>query len=393
MSLLTLEVGPPANGGSCIAHHDGRVVFVRYALPGETVRARVIGEHSSYWHAEAVDVLEPSPDRIDPICPIAGFDGAGCCDLSFVSPSALRVLKGRVLANQLQRLAGFDWSGEAQPVVSGAATGWRSRVRLAVGADGRPGFHRYHSSELVTDLSCAQVDDGLLAGLAESRLIAGGEVHVVRDDDETRHVVCTGRHRRTHAVEGGYEGVHRVGGITWRLPVTAFWQAHRGAAAVYSALVAEWSQLEQGMTAWDLYGGAGLFAAAMAPAVGEVGHILSVDTSRAAARAGRAALADFPQVRLMTDSVQRALAAQPGVADVAVIDPPRAGAGRRVIGLIAAAGVPRVIHIGCEAAAFARDVGLYQGHGYAVRRLRLYDALPLTHHAECVALLQRTGAD
>src|SRR4029077_14601578 len=113
--------------------------------------------------------------------------------------------------------------------------------------------------------------------------------------------------------EGGYEGVHRVGGITWRLPVTAFWQAHRGAAAVYSALVAEWSQLEQGMTAWDLYGGAGLFAAAMAPAVGEVGHILSVDTSRAAARGGRAALADFPQVRLMTDSVQRALAAQPGV--------------------------------------------------------------------------------
>jgi tRNA/tmRNA/rRNA uracil-C5-methylase (TrmA/RlmC/RlmD family) len=78
-----------------------------------------------------------------------------------------------------------------------------------------------------------------------------------------------------------------------------------------------------------------------------------------------------------------------GKADVAVLDPPRAGAGRDVIGRIAEAGVPRVIHIGCEAAAFARDVGLYLERGYQVRELRLFDAFPLTHHIESFALLTR----
>ena len=81
---LTLTTGPPANGGSCVARHEGRVVFVRYALPGEQVRVRVVADHGSYWHADVVEVLEASPDRIDPLCPIAGVDGAGCCDLAFV---------------------------------------------------------------------------------------------------------------------------------------------------------------------------------------------------------------------------------------------------------------------------------------------------------------------
>jgi tRNA/tmRNA/rRNA uracil-C5-methylase (TrmA/RlmC/RlmD family) len=92
---------------------------------------------------------------------------------------------------------------------------------------------------------------------------------------------------------------------------------------------------------------------------------------------------------VVTDSVRRALSAQTQRADVAVLDPPRSGAGREVIDLLAAAEVPRVIHIGCEAASFARDVGLYLGHGYAVEDLRVFDSFPLTHHVECVAVLTR----
>jgi tRNA/tmRNA/rRNA uracil-C5-methylase (TrmA/RlmC/RlmD family) len=85
-------------------------------------------------------------------------------------------------------------------------------------------------------------------------------------------------------------------------------------------------------------------------------------------------------------SAQRASAAR---ADVAVLDPPRAGAGRDVIDRLAAAGVRRIVHIGCEAASFARDIGLYRGHGYAVEEIKVFDAFPLTHHVECVALLTR----
>ncbi len=396
-SELTLTVGPPANGGSCVARHDGRVVFVRYALPGETVRVRVTSDRGSYWHADVVDVIEPSADRVDSLCPIAGVHGAGCCDMAFAEPAAVRRLKGAVVANQLVRLGGYEWRDEndasAEPVGDGGHTGWRTRVRLDTSPQGRAGFHRYHSAELVADLGCAQLPPGMLDGIHDWVWPYGAQVFVVIDDEGNRHVVQSGpregRKTATHVIEGQYEAVQRVGERVWRVPVTAFWQAHRDAPRMYSELVAEWARLDHGMTAWDLYGGAGVFAAVLAQAVGDPGRVITVDTSRAASRSARQALADLGWVSVLNDSVRRALSAQRRRPDVAVLDPPRSGAGREVIELLAHADVPRVVHSGCEAASFARDIGLYRGHGYAVEDLRVFDSFPLTHHVECVAVLTR----
>ncbi|BBX17247.1 23S rRNA methyltransferase [Mycolicibacterium duvalii] len=394
---LVLHTDAAANGGSCVARHDGRVVFVRYALPGETVRARIVEQRASYWTAEVTEVLEPAPGRIDPICPIAGPGRAGCCDLAFVEPAVARRIKGAVVANQLARLGGYRWREEdeatAEPLGAGEAAGWRTRVRLATSADGRAGFHRYHSAELVHRLDCAQLPHGMLSGIADAHWPPGAAVHVAVDDDGVRHIVTAGRRggRKTAVVEGGYEAVQRVSGRTWRIPVTAFWQAHREAPDRYSQLVAEWAGLAAGMTAWDLYGGAGVFAAALAGAVGDSGRVISVDTSRGASRAARTALADLSCVTVVNDSVRRALRTFGRGADVAVLDPPRTGAGREVIEQLSAANVPRVVHIGCEAASFARDIGLYRSQGYAVEALRVFDSFPLTHHVECVAVLTRAA--
>ena len=387
-----MTVGAPANGGSCVARHDGRVVFVRYALPGELVRVRVTADRGSYWHAETIEVIEPSDDRIASLCPIAGVDGAGCCDLAFVEPAAGRALKAEVVSNQLARLGSYQWSDAVAPVSTAGPTGWRTRIRLDVGADGRAGFHRYHSDELVVDLNCGQLPAGMTDGLTDVAWPPGAHLHVVVDDDGQRHVARTVRHGRrnsTDVVEGSYQGVQRAGRHSWQVPVTAFWQAHRDAARTYSDLVGDWARPDPGMTAWDLYGGAGVFAAVLGDAVGESGQVVSVDSSRAATRSARATLADLPQVSVITDSVRRALTAQRGGADVAVLDPPRGGAGREVIDLLAVAEVPRIVHIGCEAASFARDIGLYQRHGYAVDKISVFDSFPLTHHIECVALLTR----
>jgi tRNA/tmRNA/rRNA uracil-C5-methylase (TrmA/RlmC/RlmD family) len=389
---LTLTVGAPANGGSCVARHDGRVVFVRYALPGERVRVRVTADRGSYWHAETVEVLDPSEDRTASLCPIAGVDGAGCCDLAFVEPAAGRALKAEVVSNQLARLGNYQWRGRVHPLSTTGPTGWRTRIRLDVGSDGRPGFHRYRSDELVADLNCGQLPAGMTDGLAGTEWPPGAHVHVVVDDDGQRHVARTvrqGRRNATEVVEGSLQGVQRAGRHSWQVPVTAFWQAHRDAATTYSELVGEWAQAGPGMTAWDLYGGVGVFAAVLGDAVGESGQVISVDSARAASRAAQATLAELPQVRLVTDSVRRALTAQRGGADVAVLDPPRAGAGSEVIELLAAAEIPRLVHIGCEAASFARDIGLYRQHGYVVNKIRVFDSFPLTHHIECVALLTR----
>ena len=391
---LVLDVGAPANGGSCVARHEGRVVFVRYALPGERVVARVTAQRGAYWHADAVEVLTPSPDRVESLCPVAGVDGAGCCDLAFVDPQAARALKGSVVANQLGRLGDYPWEGVAEPVGAEAPTGWRTRVQLDVGDDGRAGLHRYHSDELVLDLRCGQLPAGMLAGIEGPRWRPGDRLHVVLDDDGRRHVRSAGSDRphttsrQVSVVEGESRTVQRVGDRVWRLPVTAFWQAHRDAAAEYSALVGQWLAGSRPRLAWDLYGGAGLFAAALADVVGDGGRVLTVDTARGASMAAKDALAGLP-VRVVSESVRRFLSGQSAGADVAVLDPPRSGAGREVVDLVARAGVGQVIHIGCEAAAFARDIGLYRSRGYRVADLRVFDAFPLTHHVECFALLAR----
>lgn len=403
---VTVTTGDLANGGSVVARHDGRVVFVRYALPGERVRARITEDKGSYLHATAVEILEPSDHRVASLCPVAGPGGAGCCDLAFVEPAEGRALKAGVVANQLDRVGRFqlEQTPVVEPIGTGDPTGWRTRVRLGVGRDRLAGYHRYRSSEVVAADQCVQLPTGMLDGLTGRRWPAGAQVHVVVDDNGDRHVVRDGpwpqarlrgrraAHRPLEVVEGSRDAAQRVGDRVWQVPVTGFWQSHRDAASVFSALVAEWADLSPGMTAWDLYGGAGVFAAVLADQVGAGGQVLSVDSSRSATAAGRVALADLPQVSVATDSVRRALTGHRERADVAVLDPPRAGAAKAVIDLLADAGVPRIIHFGCEVAAFARDIGLYRDLGYTVEAMRVFDAFPLTHHVEAVALLTRTGA-
>ena len=119
--VLELEVGNVANGGFCVARHEGRVVFVRHALPGERVRARVTDRTKNFLRADAVEIIEASPDRVEPLCPFAGPGRCGGCDWQHASLPAQRALKAAVVEEQLQRLAGITrtvtlyWVKSAEP--------------------------------------------------------------------------------------------------------------------------------------------------------------------------------------------------------------------------------------------------------------------------------------
>jgi tRNA/tmRNA/rRNA uracil-C5-methylase (TrmA/RlmC/RlmD family) len=143
-----------------------------------------------------------------------------------------------------------------------------------------------------------------------------------------------------------------------------------------------------GGRAWDLYGGAGLFAAVLAEQVGGTGGVLLVESSRSAVADAEANLADLPQVRCVADRVERAITSAADRPDVVVLDPPRKGAGQAVVNAIAGRRPDRVVYVACDPAALARDVALFAGHGYALAALRAFDAFPMTHHVECVALLR-----
>ncbi len=192
-------------------------------------------------------------------------------------------------------------------------------------------------------------------------------------------------------ISGTGRSVEYVAERRWEVSATGFWQAHHGAAQCYSDLVAEWSGLRPGGLAWDLYSGAGVFAARLAAQVGQTGAVLAVESSRPAVADGTAALRDLPWVDLHAQRVERWVTERVDGAspDVIVLDPPRAGAGKDVITAITTTGPLRIVHIGCDPAAFARDLGLYQAAGYHLTDLRAFDAFPGTHHVECIALLER----
>ncbi|OLM18115.1 23S rRNA (Uracil-5-) -methyltransferase RumA [Pseudonocardia sp. Ae707_Ps1] len=389
--MLEVTVGPVAHGGHCVARAgedglpatDGRVVFVRHALPGERVRAVVTEDPGgAFCRADAVAVLEASPDRVEPGCVWAGPGGCGGCDFQHATPGAQRDLKTAVLREQLARLAGAAAPLSLLPFdevvveeLPGGALGWRTRVRLAVDDAGVPGLRAHRSHDVCEIADCPLVPDGALGPVLEQRFRPESEVDVTVGDDGAARV---GSGATAHAA-----------GRTWELSAGTFWQVHPALADTLATLVDEWAGAPRGGVAWDLYGGVGLLGSVLARQVGPDGTVLVVESSPSAVADGAAALADLPQVSFVRGRAEREIARLRPDPDVVVTDPPRTGLGRAAVRALATRGPRRVVHVACDPAALGRDLALFAEHGYRVAGLRAFDAFPMTHHMEAVALLER----
>lgn len=417
---FTVTVGPVANGGFCVARHEGRAVFVRHALPGEQVVVEVTqgGAEDRFLRADAVEILEASPDRVAAPCAYSGPGGCGGCDWQHASLEAQRRLKGEVVSEQLRHLAKIDLevvveaapAGPGDPWADGL--GWRSRVQFAVDGSGRLGLRKSRSHEVVPVDACLIASEGVeQVGVERRRWPEMASVEVVAPAGSLdRAVVVTPEAgTRVPLVEGdvpisvlrgnGKGGVQRIhgrahvrevaAGRTWRVTGSGFWQVHPAAAGVLNEVVQEWLAPQAGETALDLYCGVGLFAAGLAEAVGEAGEVVAIESDPGAVVDAGANLSEFPQVELVEGRVDRILAEAPEgfLAEVVVLDPPRSGAGRTVVAQIAALEPRAVAYVACDPAALARDLAYFAEAGYELQKLRAFDFFPMTQHVECVALL------
>jgi tRNA/tmRNA/rRNA uracil-C5-methylase (TrmA/RlmC/RlmD family) len=395
-SVLELEVGGPAHGGSCVARHDGQVFFVRHALPGERVNALVTEETKHFGRADAVEIVRPSAHRVVPPCPVARPGGCGGCDWQHATAAYQRDLKAAVVVEQLRRLAGIDREVVVEPL-PGDGFGWRTRVRFAVDASGRAGFRRHRSHEVVPVEECP-IAHPLVesAGVEGNRWRGSSEVEVAvsaaTDDRVVRVAAATGGRMRTH--EGGV--LHeQAAGRSWRVSPGAFWQVHPAAADALTGAVIGGLQPAAGERALDLYAGVGLFAGSLAAAVGPTGQVTAIESATVSAADAAHNLADVPQARLVRSDVAAALVdpARFGRVDVVVLDPPRSGAGAKVVDGICALQPRAIGYVACDPAALARDLATFAARGYALTQLRAFDLFPQTHHVECVAIMQRAADD
>jgi tRNA/tmRNA/rRNA uracil-C5-methylase (TrmA/RlmC/RlmD family) len=404
---IELEIGPPGHGGFCVARHEGRVVFVRHSLPGERVRARITEDAGSYLRADAVEILEPSPDRVPAPCPYARPGRCGGCDWQHASGLAQRELKAAVVREQFARVAGLDVTPLLSSVeeLPGGLLGWRTRITYAVGRDGRPGLHRHRSHEV------EHVDRCLLGvpGVGDSDVlhrnwpgISG--IEVVRAGDGDLALVehrpggrQHGRGRRppdrTQVIEGPPRIRHGIGGREFEIDAAGFWQVHPAAPVVLGAALLAAVAPEPGETVLELYAGAGPLTALLADAVGPGGRVLGVESSGTAVADAAHNLAELPQASVVSARVTAAsVAALDLRPDLVVLDPPRAGAGADVMRVLTGLGPRAIGYVSCDPATLARDVRAAHDGGYELSGLRAFDAFPMTAHIECVAILARSSA-
>jgi len=377
---VNLDVERVAHGGVCVAHApDGRVVFVRHALPGEQVRVHITEERRSYLRADAVEVLTAAPARVPPPCRWAGPEKCGGCDWQHVGIDEQRRLKAAVVHEQLQRLAHLDREVTVE-AVAGDADGlhWRTRMRFAVDDAGRAGLRRHRSHHVVP------IDDCLIAvtGARVPELVgrewpAGAEVTVDVSSAGERAVAIGAPDELLTEHAAGRE---------WFVPVGGFWQVHPAAADALADAVLALAAPTSADRCLDLYSGVGLFAGALAP---RVSSVVAVDSDARAIAAAARNVGDEPNVTVVRDRVDRWLGAAADAVDIVVLDPPRKGAGRAVVDGIAVRSPRTVVYVACDPAALARDLATFADHGYVLADLRAFDLFPMTAHVECVARLDR----
>ncbi|WP_329137448.1 class I SAM-dependent RNA methyltransferase [Streptomyces sp. NBC_01476] len=420
-----VEVGPVAHGGHCVARTEaGQVLFVRHALPGERVVARVTeGEEGArFLRADAVQVLTASKDRVEAPCPFSGPGRCGGCDWQHAAPGAQRRLKAAVIAEQLERLAGLTpeqagWDGTVAPapgdkVAKGEVPAWRTRVQYAVDADGHAGLRKHRSHEVevidhcliaapeVTELGVearswpqiASVEAIAATGSHDRQVILtprpGGRLPIVELDRPVSVQRIGERDHAVHRVHGRPFVRERAAGRTWRVGEGGFWQVHPKAADLLVEAVMQGLMPRKGDMALDLYCGVGLFAGALAERVGERGAVLGIESGKRAVEDARHNLEDLERVRIEAGKVEQVLP-RTGISevDLVVLDPPRAGAGRPTVRHIASLDPRRIAYVACDPAALARDLAWFAEEGYRPVTLRAFDLFPFTHHVECVAIL------
>jgi tRNA/tmRNA/rRNA uracil-C5-methylase (TrmA/RlmC/RlmD family) len=397
-SSFVVRVGAVAHGGFCVARHEGRAVFVRHALPGELVRV-VVTEgkpNASYWRADAAEVIEAVDGRVEPPCPWSGPGRCGGCDWQHVSLAVQRELKAAVVREQLTRLAHLDVDVIVEEVPGDAGgLDWRTRVTYSVSATGQAGLraHRSHAVVAIDECRIAHplVRDIPLSGnrwpggssVDVSVSPATGDCLVLVDGDRDASFSSTERDEKAVYEE--------VAGRTFRVTGGGFWQVHPGAAEVLRSAVLDALQPEPGDTAVDLYGGAGLFADALADGVSPGGQVTLVESDAVAVADARHNLSRHDAVRIERGRVDHVLRRRGLLrrADLVVLDPPRSGAGAAVVDLVARLEPRRIAYVACDPAALARDLNFFAKRDYVLTDLRAFDLFPMTHHVECVASVSR----
>ena len=387
--LLQVTIEKVAHGGHFIARHDGAVIFVRHAIPGENCTIQITSTGSSFNRADVVSVEAASEFRVEAPCSFANRNGCGGCDFQHISVEHQRTLKSDVIAEQFSRIAKMELRIEVEEV--GESTHWRTRAIATTDRNGKLGFYKSRSHSIAPVTDCIICVDGMNFSEIASRDLKGDvrvEISASNTGERSIALAPTRGEEKARLTEGPAVLHENVLGRSLEVSQESFWQSHKKAPEVLTQAVLEFAQLKSGEHVLDLYGGVGLFSAAILEAVGSTGHVDLIEGSKVATADAARNFAAFSNITIATGDVAKLLP-RITAADVVVLDPPRDGAGKEAVAHIARLAPRAIVYVACDPAALARDTAYLADHSYSLVKVRAFDLFPMTHHIECVALYER----
>lgn len=387
--LVQVTIEKVAHGGHFIARHDGAVIFVRHAIPGENCTIQITSTGSSFNRADVVSVEAPSEFRVEAPCSFANRNGCGGCDFQHISVKYQRTLKSDVIAEQFSRIAKMEMRVEVEEV--GESTHWRTRAIATTDRNGKLGFYKSRSHSIAPVTDCIICVEGMNFSEIASRDLKGDvrvEISASNTGERSIALAPTRGEEKARLTEGPAVLHENVLGKSLEVSQESFWQSHKKAPEVLTQAVLDFAQLKTGEHVLDLYGGVGLFSAAIVEAVGPTGHVDLIEGSKVATADAARNFAAFSNITIATGDVAKLLP-RITAADVVVLDPPRDGAGKEAVAHIARLAPRAIVYVACDPAALARDTAYLADHRYSLVKVRAFDLFPMTHHIECVALYAR----
>jgi tRNA/tmRNA/rRNA uracil-C5-methylase (TrmA/RlmC/RlmD family) len=387
--LVQVTIEKVAHGGHFIARHEGAVIFVRHAIPGENCTIQITSTGSSFNRADVVSVEKPSEFRVQAPCSFANRNGCGGCDFQHISVDHQRKLKSDVIAEQFSRIAKMELRVDVEEV--GESTHWRTRAIATTDRNGKLGFYKSRSHSIAPVTDCIICVEPMNFSEIASRDLKGDvrvEISASNTGERSIALAPTRGEEKARLTEGPAVLHEDVLGRALEVSQESFWQSHKKAPVVLTQVVLDFAQLKTGDHVLDLYGGVGLFSAAIVEAVGSTGHVDLIEGSKVATADAARNFAAYSNITIATGDVAKLLP-RITAADVVVLDPPRDGAGKEAIAHIARLAPRSIVYVACDPAALARDTDYLADHSYSLVKVRAFDLFPMTHHIECVALYAR----
>ncbi len=387
--LVQVTIEKVAHGGHFIARHDGAVIFVRHAIPGEKCTIQITSTGSSFNRADVISVEAPSEFRVQAPCSFAHRNGCGGCDFQHISVDHQRRLKSDVIAEQFSRIAKMDLRVDVEEV--GESTHWRTRAIATTDRNGKLGFYKSRSHSIAPVTDCIICVEGMNFSEIASRDLKGDvrvEISASNTGERSIALAPTRGEEKARLTEGPAVLHENVLGKSLEVSQESFWQSHKKAPEILTQAILDFAQLKTGEHVLDLYGGVGLFTAAIVEAVGPTGHVDLIEGSKVATADANRNFASLSNITIATGDVAKLLP-RITAADVVVLDPPRDGAGKETVAHIARLAPRAIVYVACDPAALARDTAYLADHSYSLVKVRAFDLFPMTHHIECVALYAR----